>query len=147
MPAQTASRPRAARTSSSAFGILVVDRARARMFLCDDRRVREVSDGVFPVPSVLGESTQLTLRPAVQQDRDTEVLSYLWRIHASLAESVEPNLPIVLAGECGPLTAYRELFADSTRILASVPVGQAAMSPRGLHHQALRALGRSHRWS
>jgi hypothetical protein len=138
MPSPTTHRHGTEETSSTAFGILVVDRDRARLFLCDDRRVRELANASFPVPR-----PPSSLRSVHRGDGEAELVRYVARISAALTESVEPDLPLVLAGASGPLTAFRTRPAGGAHVVASLPVGQGAMSPRGLHHQALRALGRA----
>jgi hypothetical protein len=133
---------RARPRSDDPFGILVVERASTRLFLCNRSRVREVVDDTFPVLPNDGERAH-ERHPRGSADRDTELLLYLWRIHAALLEACPPTMPIVLAGESGPSTAYRSLFGDPRQVVATLPAGQGGMSPRGLHHQALRVLGRS----
>jgi hypothetical protein len=135
MPTDIVQPHRAGSRPSLAFGILVVERARTELLRCDDRRAVPVVDDAFPVPFA-------GVGGGAEQDRDTQLLAYLWRIHAALEASVGPDLPIVLAGDVSALTAYRDLFADPRRIVASLP-GQGTMSARALHHQALRALGRA----
>lgn len=113
------------------FGVVVISHRRARLLLFDATTVVEVVDARLPV--------RANPFPA-RADEHSARIAYARRIQHALDASVDPTLPLVLAGEPGAVASFLDLATPSQRVLAVLPGDHDETTPTALRALVLRRL-------